>query len=65
MSGVGCRGGSRYVERYWGFPYLKIKKCIGFWFLVCFLFCGFIVLWFLVVGFYGFMVLLFYGSMVF
>ena len=23
---VVCRGGSRYVERCWGFPYLKIQK---------------------------------------
>ena len=36
---VGCRGGNRYVEVCWGFPYLK--KFIGFlisWFLrFCFL----------------------------
>ena len=24
---VGCKGGTRYVEGCWGFPYLKIKKC--------------------------------------
>ena len=24
---VGCRGGSRYVEGCWGFPYLKIEMC--------------------------------------
>ena len=38
----GCRGGGRYVEGCYGFPYLK--KFIGFfvyWFLVC---------WFLVLG---------------
>ena len=27
---VWCRGGSRYVEGYWGFPYLKIEKFVGF-----------------------------------
>ena len=38
---VGCRGGSRYVEGCWRFPYLKIKKrFLGFllsWFRM---FCG-------------------------
>ena len=32
---VGCRGGSRYVEECWGFPYLKVKKfkvVVFFWF---------------------------------
>ena len=28
---VGCKGGSRYVEGCWGFPYLKMKKVS--WFL--------------------------------
>ena len=27
---VGCRGGSQYVEGYWGFPYLKITKFLDF-----------------------------------
>ena len=27
---VGCRGGSRNVERCWGFPYLKTEKFVGF-----------------------------------
>ena len=49
---VGCRGGSRYVERCWGFPYLKIKKFLGFLVsgcglrFVCFWFYGFMVSWF-------------------
>ena len=28
--GVAPRGGGRYVEGYWGFPYLKIEKFVGF-----------------------------------
>ena len=27
---VGCRGGSRYDEGCWGFPYLRIKQFLGF-----------------------------------
>ena len=27
---VGCRGGSRNADGCWGFPYLKIKKFVGF-----------------------------------
>ena len=41
---VGCRAGSQYVEVCWGFPYLKIKKCLGFLF-VGFLVFGLLVLW--------------------
>ena len=44
---VGCRGGSRYVDGCWGFPYLKIKKV--FWVLAFgfygLWFHGFVVLW--------------------
>ena len=43
---VWCRGGSRYVEGRWGFPYLR--KCLGFLvskFLGCW-FLGFLVSWF-------------------
>ena len=31
---VGCRGGSRYVEGFWDFSYLKIKKVWCVWFSV-------------------------------
>ena len=27
---VWCRGGRRYVQGCWGFPYLKIEKFVGF-----------------------------------
>ena len=53
---VWCRGGSSYVERCWGFPYLKIKRFRFSWFLVLdFWFHGFIVLWF-----YGFVIILWF-----
>ena len=51
---VGCRGGSRYVEGCWGFPFVKIKTFLGFsgsWFLVSW-FIGFKVSWFLGVKVY-------------
>ena len=53
---VGCRGGNRYVEGCWGFPYLKIKKkFIGF---VCFR------VWLVVFWCYGVVVSRLYGFMV-
>ena len=33
---VKCKGGSRYVEGYWGVPYLKIKRFKVSWCLVSF-----------------------------
>ena len=32
---VGCKGGSRYVEGFWGLPYLKIEKLANFHFMLC------------------------------
>ena len=63
---VWCKGGSRNVEGYWGFPSLKIKRglrFLDFRFFV-FLFCD---LWFyclLVLWFYSFMVLWYCGCVV-
>ena len=58
---VGCRGGSRYVDGCWEFPYLKIRGFKVSWFLVFdFGFLGFVVLWVLL--FYGFMVFGFWFS---
>ena len=37
---VWCKGGSRYVEGCWGFPYLKINKLL-FPTLICMSFCIF------------------------
>ena len=37
---VWCRGGSRYVEGCWGFPYLKSFLVSWFWFSWCFGFLG-------------------------
>ena len=43
------RGGSRYVEGCWGFPYLKISKILVSWFLgfLASRFISFLVSWFL------------------
>ena len=46
---VGCRVGSRYVEGCWEFPYLKIKRFLGF------LVCCFFVSWFLGLSVYWFL----------
>ena len=45
----GCRGGSRYIEGWWGFPYLEIK------------FIGFLVFGRLVLKFLGLLVSKFLG----
>ena len=53
---VGCRGGRRYVEGWWGFPYVKMKMFLGL--LVCWslggCFCGCLVYWLLVSWFLDF-----------
>ena len=62
---VGYRGGSRYVQECWGFPYLRMKK-----FLVCsfldvlvsrFLVPSVWIFWFLVLLAVGFLVVWFLG----
>ena len=52
----GRRGGGRYVEGCWGFPYLKkCIVCLVSW-LSGLLFAGFLVSWLLVSWFIGFRV---------
>ena len=47
---VGCKGGSRFVDGCWGFPYLKINRFK----VSLFLFFGVTVLCFIILWFCGF-----------